>query len=303
LPQLLAYFGLPLGALTLLAQGHELAFAVLSPVPAAGRRRLLRHLGANRVVEVAEGFEAKVEACFSAQEVELLVSWFYTRQLSAVWLSKARLGGLGVHPSLLPRHRGPNPYFWAIDQGDEFTGVTAHKLTPEYDRGAILLQERLLTGARDAWQLARALDRPSLRLLLKATQGLLAGTLGEVEQDETLATWAHEPDGPELRVDFRWPTERVLRRIRALAPVPGVALEVGGRAFFLCKAERAGSPPLPLEPGELVRWAERAVMATGDGAIALERAVVAQGSSEVGQGVSVGETLAGARLADWLLGA
>ena len=62
-------------------------------------------------------------------------------------LEVAPLGAIGVHPSLLPRHRGPDPYFWAIESGDLETGVTAHRLEEEYDTGAILAQRRLAIDA------------------------------------------------------------------------------------------------------------------------------------------------------------
>jgi folate-dependent phosphoribosylglycinamide formyltransferase PurN len=45
-----------------------------------------------------------------------------------------------IHPSLLPAHRGPNPYAAAILAGDTMTGVTLHKLTPGVDEGPIIAQ-------------------------------------------------------------------------------------------------------------------------------------------------------------------
>src|SRR3954468_19887327 len=81
-------------------------------------------------------------------------------------IEAAPRGGIGVHPSLLPRHRGPDPTYWAIASGDEVTGVTVHRIEADYDTGAILAQEPLrIDPAWNAWNLARALDRPSLRLL------------------------------------------------------------------------------------------------------------------------------------------
>ena len=243
----IAYFGLPLGALLLGQDGHELETIVLSPVDAPGRRRLEQR--APHLVDARSGpegtsaeLEARIDATLRAEPVDLLVSWFWTRKLPARWLSRAKLGGVGVHPSLLPRHRGPNPYFWAIDQGDQRTGVTLHRLTEEYDDGKLLASRELLVGERDAWQLARALDRPSLALLREAVTRLTRGDrLAEADQDETLATWAPEPSGAELRVDFGWTTERALRRIRALSPTPGVALEVAGVPLFVTRAVRAES--------------------------------------------------------------
>lgn len=273
----IAYFGLPLGALLLGRDGHELGTVVLSPVDAPGRRRLEQR--APQLIEARPGsqgasndLEARIDAAMSSEPVDLLVSWFWTRKLPSRWLMRAKLGGVGVHPSLLPRHRGPNPYFWAIDQGDERTGVTLHRLTEEYDDGKLLASRDLLVGERDAWQLARALDRPSLSLLREAVARLARGErLPELEQDEALATWAPEPSGAELRVDFGWTTERALRRIRALSPTPGVALEVASVPLFVTRAVRAERFVEALLPGE-AHISEALVLRTSDGAVKVTRA-------------------------------
>ena len=277
-----AYFGLPLGALLLAADGHALSPVVLAPVPAPGRRRLLARLGAERLCA-----EADVDGRLAFEQPELLVSWFWTRRLPERWLTAPRLGGIGVHPSLLPRHRGPNPFFWAIDSGDALTGVSVHRLTPEYDRGDVLAQETLAVGERDAWQLARALDRPSLRAL-RATVARLAGgeTVAGVAQDELLATWAPEPDGDLLRVDWSWPTERVLRRIRALAPVPGLALEIHELPFFVTRASACADVPAPLLPGEALVASGGVSIRTGDGSVRLDQAVIDDGREVDGPGLS-----------------
>jgi len=45
---------------------------------------------------------------------------------------------INVHPGLLPENRGPNPYFWALAKGHEQAGLTAHLLTADFDKGAVL---------------------------------------------------------------------------------------------------------------------------------------------------------------------
>jgi methionyl-tRNA formyltransferase len=182
-----------------------------------------------------------VEQALEQESPDLLVSWFWTRKLPLAWLEAPPLGAIGVHPSLLPRHRGPNPFYWAIDSGDELTGVTVHRLAADYDTGPVIGTRSLRIGGRNSWQLARALDRPSLELLRETIQRLSRGERpSETIQDEAQVTLAPEPTGEALRVDFGWTTERVLRRIRALAPTPGLALEVQGVPLFVTRAEAIG---------------------------------------------------------------
>ena len=293
----LAYFGLPLAGCLLAEDGHDVALAVLSPVPAVGARRLVRRLGPDRVVRVdGEGrYAAEVATRLAAAAPDLVVSWFWTRKLPADWIARGRLGGVGVHPSLLPRHRGPNPYFWTIDVGDTVTGVTVHRLTAEYDRGDVLATRTLAVGERDAWQLARALDRPSLAALRATVRRLAEGDVAGTPQVEAEATWAPEPTGEALRVDFRWPSERVLRRVRALGPTPGLALEIREVRCFVLAATRSEEVPSALVPGEAGVAREgppRVLLRTGDGAIAVTAAVVVE-DTDAEEGVRVdGEELA-----------
>jgi len=276
----IAFFGLPLAALLLHADGHAIELAVLSPIDAPGRRRLRRTLGDASVVDALahqKRLDARVDNMLSARDFDVLVSWFWTRKLPLRWLQKGRHRPMGVHPSLLPRHRGPNPFFWAIDSGDERTGVSVHVLEAEYDTGDVLARRELTVGERNAWQLARALDRPSLSLLRDVVARLARGeTLVAEPQDEAQASWAREPDAELLRVDFGWTTERVLRRVRALSPVPGLALELEGQSFFVTGAERATHYPTALAAGEAAAVGsarDELVIRTGDGAIRVKSAV------------------------------
>jgi methionyl-tRNA formyltransferase len=222
----------------------------------------------------------QIEQALARARPDLIVSWFWTRLLPASWLNAAAHGGIGVHPSLLPRHRGPNPYFWSIDSGDREAGVTLHTLAPEYDTGTILLQHAIPVGQRNAWQLARALDRPSLALLREGV-GRFARSRPPMPtaQDEQAATWAPEPTGRQLSVDWSWPTARVLRRIRAISPVPGLAVEIGELRFFVTRATPATDFVAALEAGEaaVIGQPGTLVIRTGDGAIAVERALLDDG--------------------------
>lgn len=273
------FFGLPLGALLLHADGHSIELAVLAPFEAPGRRRLYRALGPERVIEAA----ALAPARITALSPDLIVSWFWSRRIPQSWLRAARLGAIGAHPSLLPRHRGPNPFFWCIDAGELETGVSVHRLTERYDEGDVLAQRRAPIGERDSWQLARALDRPSLALLREVVAAFARGDVPPGQaQDERLATWAPEPEGDRTKVDWSWPTERALRRIRAIAPVPGVALEICGLELFLTRAKAAEEYPEALEPGEAAALGDppsAVVIRTGDGAIQVVRAVLPDGAA------------------------
>jgi methionyl-tRNA formyltransferase len=263
-----AFFGLPLAALMLHRRGHSIVHAALCRRGAPGERRLRRLLG-DDVVRVAPKVDRRYAATVRAARAELLVSWFWTKKLPIEVVEAAPLGGVGVHPSLLPRWRGPDPTFWAIDAGDRETGVTAHRIAADYDTGAIVAQRRLTIDPRwDSWALARALDRPSLALLGEVVDvAARDGRLDERAQDEALVTEAPAPTDELLALSFDRPTARVLRRIRAAAPYPGAWTFIGDEAVVLTRAEPHDERPKMLAPGEAMVHRGRAIIATADGAI------------------------------------
>jgi methionyl-tRNA formyltransferase len=270
-PFRIVFFGLPLAAVLLARDGHEIALASLSLAGAVGQRRIRQCIGANRVLVKPRATDPALLERVRALGPELLVSWFWTTRLPMTLVRAARLGGIGAHPSLLPRHRGPDPISWAIASGDEETGVTVHRLDEEYDTGEILAQERLrIDPAHDAWRLARALDRPSLRLLRGTVARLSRGEPVEgTPQDPAQATLAPFLDDAGCAIRWTWSTERVVRHIRALAPAPGAWTEIDGVMVTILRAAPAPSFPRALAPGEGVSVGERALVRTLDGAIEL----------------------------------
>ncbi len=265
-----AFFGLPLAALALLRGGHEVVLAALCRPNAPGARRVRRLLGEDRVLDRPYVDDPELHARVRDLSPDLLISWFWTTRLPMTLVTSARLGGFGVHPSLLPRWRGPDPYFWAIDAGDEETGVTAHRLEAEYDTGATLGQRRLRIEPHwSSWTLARALDRPSLALLVELADRFSRGLpVPEAQQDASLVTPADAPDEALLELDFQSDATSLVRRVRAAAPYPGAWTFLGEEALVVTRAARTDAPR-GLLPGEGAVVDGQAVIATAAGGLAL----------------------------------
>jgi methionyl-tRNA formyltransferase len=265
-----AFFGLPLAALALAGDGHDVVWAGVGRAHAAGARRLARRIGGERLHVVPDAATEPTPRAVQAAGPDLIVSWFFTKKIPPGILRLAP--SFGVHPSLLPRHRGPDPYFWAIDAGDSTSGVTAHALDAEYDTGPILAQRALsLDPSWNAWRLARALDRPGLALLREVARAFAEGRPPAPRpQDERDATLAPEPTDEELALRWSWPARRIERRVRAAAPWPGAWTEIGGRIVTLLHVRPTRDFPRALAPGEAaVRADGVAVVRSGEDAVEL----------------------------------
>lgn len=271
MPLRLVFFGLPLAAILLARDGHDVALAALSRSDAVGLRRARRLFGPDRLLMKPKVSDPALVERVRSLSPDLFVSWFWTTRLPMPLVGAARLGGIGAHPSLLPRHRGPDPTYWAIASGDVETGVTVHRIEKEYDTGEILAQERLaIDPGWTSWDLARALDRPSLRLLRATVARFARGeAIAGIAQDASLATVAPFPDDEAAALRWSWPTEQVLRHIRALAPAPGAWTEIEGAAVIVTRAARAPAFPRALTPGEGAIVGGAPLVRTGDGAILL----------------------------------
>jgi methionyl-tRNA formyltransferase len=264
-----AFFGLPLAATLLAGDGHEIVYAAACR-RAPGLRRLATRIAPGRThVRPDVDAPATLERVRAAAP-DLIVSWFWTTRLPESILTLAP--SVGVHPSLLPRHRGPDPCFWAIDAGDEVTGVTAHRLGVEYDTGDVLARRELrIDPAWNGWLLARALDRPSLAVLREVVRAHASGHPPvPIPQDESAATAAPSPTEDDLAIIWSWPAARIERRVRAAAPWPGAWTDIAGHIVSLVRVRPTRDFPRALAPAEAaVRADGVAVVRAGDEAIEL----------------------------------
>jgi methionyl-tRNA formyltransferase len=143
------------------------------------------------------------------------------------------LGTLNVHPSALPKHRGPSPVLWAIRNGDPYLGLTVHRMTERIDAGPILAQVDDLpipdqVTREDIWQLQQA---ALPELLEVALDRLLRGDSGTPQAEEQ-ATYAGFPPPDWYTVTWqgsRFSLHNQIRVLRYLKRGAGPVAELQGR--------------------------------------------------------------------------
>ena len=132
-----------------------------------------------------------VAASEIADGTDLVVTAHSHARISKEALAKAKLGGIGYHPSLLPRHRGIAAVEWTIKEGDPIAGGTVYHLADRMDAGAIAAQEWVFVKkgetARELWERALApLGQKLLGDVIDYAQ--THKTLPAKPQDEQFAT-------------------------------------------------------------------------------------------------------------------
>ncbi|MEM1418725.1 MAG: formyltransferase family protein, partial [Myxococcota bacterium] len=155
------YVGVPLGAVVLARAGLTPAACCLAPLDLPGRRRVRRASAAWAPSQGREGAlvlgapdleDPGVQAALASVRPEAILSFFWPRRLPEAVLAMAP--AWGVHPSLLPAWRGPDPTYWALRSGSATTGVSLHRLERAYDTGPVAARSSLAIRATDdSWTL------------------------------------------------------------------------------------------------------------------------------------------------------
>ena len=116
-------------------------------------------------------------------------------------LDKCKHGGIGFHPSLLPRHRGQDAIRWAVHMGDAITGATIYNLrSPICDGGDILSQRVVfIDPAWDYHDLWRHIFPIGVDMISDAVKVIERHEDKWEPQNEAFATWEPSWDRPRLR--------------------------------------------------------------------------------------------------------
>jgi len=262
---------------------------------------------------------AEARAQLAALQPDLLIVCDYGQLLSADTLALAGLGGINLHGSLLPRHRGAAPVQWAILAGDEVTGVSTIHMTPALDAGNVITTRQTPIGPREtAAELEPRLADLGVEAVLGAIDALETARrqtpAGEpvicgIPQDESRATRAPRLAKRDGLVDWSQPVEELDRRRRALDPWPrltAIVPQAGGGSRRLVLADTAVAPPAPggdaESPGTVVATdPDGFLVACGGGTRLAVRNVVPEGRRAMaaadflrGSPLRVGSRLAGA---------
>ena len=277
-------------------KGFELAGVLTNPDSVKGRRGTPEPTGIAACAEwlsqsqAADGggpvpilkpekLDAAAREQTAALKPDLLIAFAYGKIFGPRFLSLFPLGGINIHPSLLPKYRGPAPIPAAILAGERETGISIQRLAPEMDSGDILLRETVpLNGRETTASLSLVMARKAAALLPAALRGLDSGNLRVEPQNHREATFCSLIAKEAGLIDWNRGAVEIDARIRAYNPWPLSWTTHNGEQLFILEAEALEpapdsetAPGRPVFPGQILGTDKQKgiIIQTGAGALAV----------------------------------
>jgi methionyl-tRNA formyltransferase len=226
---------------SILKAGVEVVYVVTRPVVATSAKKEpppspVRQWAIDNQLPIADPIsinEAETVQWLASLSADLMVVCDYGQILSRDALSATKLGGINLHGSLLPKHRGAAPVQWSILSGDSIAGVSIIHMTPALDGGPVLIQSSTEIGvAETAAELEARLSQIGVQATLDSIATLATkhsledcAELGQ-KQEKALATKAPRLAKEDGELNLFYPVRWIDRLIRGLQPWPSTFAHV-----------------------------------------------------------------------------
>ena len=175
------------------------------------------------ILQPKDLYESNVKSRLSNVDLSILVA--YGQIIPKEILIAPKYGFINVHPSLLPKYRGPSPIQTAILSDDKKIGISIIILDELIDHGPILIQKKITISPKDTHlSLIEYLGKIGARLLIQILPEYLAGSLKPKTQNHSQATFSKRIKKSNGYIDLNNPPDSKTfdRMIRAFYPWPGV---------------------------------------------------------------------------------
>ncbi|MGQ9678641.1 MAG: methionyl-tRNA formyltransferase [bacterium] len=172
-------------------------------------------------------------------------------------------GFINLHPSLLPRYRGPAPIPRQLMDGCRESGVTVIKMDQRIDGGEILNQIRVPVDSEEtAGELKARLAQIGAELIYTTLMEIEKGSLKGRSQEENQATFAPKLTPADRVIDWQKSAWEIHNQIRALSPKPGAVTKFRGNGLIIIRS-RVLNDKTRFVPGSIVNQGAGLAVATG----------------------------------------
>jgi len=230
----IVFFGTPsevVPVLQNLIKHFEVIAVVTAPDRKSGRKQILTpppvKIAAQKLkIHILQPYKLSENIVeFNKLYADLFVVAAYGAIIPKQILKLPKFGAINIHPSLLPKYRGPTPIQTTLLNGDRKSGIAFIKMDEKMDHGPILQRIPLTLEATDtfAWLMQSAFAQAA-QILPKVIEEYVSGKLQPQPQDDSLATYTNMITKEDGQIDFDNPPtqEKLDRMIRAYYPWPTV---------------------------------------------------------------------------------
>jgi len=215
---------------TLLEENFNVVLVILRPEKKSGREQKiiqspLRLLAEKNNIPCLdpEKITPEIIAEIKKYQPDLSIVAAYGKILPESFLQIPSLGALNIHPSLLPKYRGPSPIQSAILAGEQETGTTLMLMDKGMDSGNIIAQEKIAIPKDDLGsELSNRLSKLSSHLLLETLPRWIKKEISSIKQDEASATLCSMIKSSDGKIFWNKKAEEIYNRYRAFSPRPGI---------------------------------------------------------------------------------
>ncbi len=247
-------------SLKLLHQKGYVTAVLSSPDAPKGRNRQLHPCPVKEAAEslglsvlTPERLDSSVRDEIAAFNPELLVVVAYGKIFGPKFLSLFPEGGLNLHPSLLPLHRGPAPIPFTILNGDAEWGLTVQQVALEMDAGDIIVQRSFpCDGSETSGSLLETAAETGASAVLEAVEQIITGSAAPISQDHSLASYSGMISKTDGSVDWKDSAEKIERMSRAYDPWPGAYTSLNDKKLTLWKCRLSASTDPSDIPGKIL---------------------------------------------------
>jgi len=270
-------------SLEMIARNFTICGVLTAPDKKAGRGRkvipcVIKQKALSLGLKVFDPPRLDVPAVDEIKSVcpDILVVAAYGKIFKEDFLDIFPMGGINIHPSLLPRHRGPSPIPAAILAGDSESGVTVQRLALKMDTGAVLSQVRSpLQGNETTYSLTERFSVLGAKAVVEVLSSIKNKTINEIRQNEDSATYCKLIKKEQGEIDWGESAEVIDRKVRAYFPWPKAYTRFKGLHLDVIKAslEKRNHHPENEPPGRVLGIDKNSGfrVKTGDGVLCISR--------------------------------
>jgi len=145
---------------------------------------------------------------------------------------------LAIHPSILPRYRGPAPINWALINGDKETGISIFKINEQVDEGDIILQKNMaITETDDVLSLTTRLAIDGAACAMEVMEKIKNNNYALIRQNQSSASYDRKLKKEDGRIDWNLPSLKIVNLVHGTSGWPSAYTRYRGKIIKILEAE------------------------------------------------------------------